>query len=131
MKKICVALFIMFSFCFSCKKSSTSSNTNAVISGYWFGTSSVGNKRQLFTTSGTTIEYDFYATSSTDTATCQYKGYGTYTVVGNKVSFNLTFPTVSNETFNEQGVVNTSVTPNTISGTYTGAGAGSFTIAKQ
>lgn len=130
MKKITSAFFIVLVFCFSCKKSADSPKTNVVITGYWFGSSSVGNKGQVFNSNGSTIDYDFYSTTSTDSATCPYKGYGTYTVVGNKITFNITYPTL-NESFNEQGTINTSVTPNTISGTYTGAASGSFSITKQ
>ena len=112
------------------QKSNDTPKKNVVITGYWFGSSSVGNEGQVFNSNGTTIDYDFYGTTSTDSATCPYKGYGTYTVVGNKITFNITYPTL-NELFNEQGNINTSVSPNTISGTYTGAASGSFSITKQ
>lgn len=131
MKKNSFLFLIVIAFCFSCKKSDNTPKTNVSITGYWFGSATVGNEGQIFKSDGTTVEYDFYATNSTDTATCQNKGYGTYSVVGNKLNFTISYPTVGNESFNEVGTINTSVIPNTISGTYTGAGSGSFQFTKQ
>ena len=121
--------------CGACSKSSSkpaqSPLTSASLSGYWYGTFSGGNEGQVFKTDGTTVQYDFYGVTTTDTATAPYKAYGTYTIQGDSIIVNLTYPTLGNESFNEHALVNTNTTPNTITGTYTGAQAGSYSLRKQ
>ncbi len=126
------ALFILT----ACSKSSTKVSgsgalTIATLSGYWFGTFSAGNEGQVFKSDGTTVQYDFYGTNITDSAQAPYKGYGTYTIKGDSVLFNVVYPAVGNETFNEHALVNTSASPNTMAGTYTGSQAGSFVFTRQ
>ena len=133
-----ISMFILMSLFFACKKSRSSPSVPTGITGYWFGafktTSGLtGNEGQLFKSDGTTVEYDFYGTSSTDTASCPNKAYGSYTLKNSTVNFSVTFG--SSETFNEILTVNTSVTPNTMSGTYTSpsvdAAGGSVSFTKQ
>jgi hypothetical protein len=140
MKKLLITAMIILingSIFLSCKKSSSSPSTSGGATGYWFGSFMAtnglgGNEGQVFKSDGTTVEYDFYGTSSTDTATCPYKAYGTYTVSGNTVNFTVTFQSL-NETFNEILAINTSVTPNTMKGTFTSptAPGGSCSLTKQ
>ncbi len=128
---ICTTLLLVA----ACKKSSDKPSggtlTNATLSGYWFGTFSAGNEGQVFKSDGTTVQYDFYGTNITDSAQAPYKGYGTYSIKGDSVIFNLVYPTVGNETFTERALVNTSALPNTMTGAYTGSQAGSFMMTKQ
>ncbi len=117
----------------SCKKSVTSKApaTLSELEGYWYGTFSAGNEGQVFKSTGATIQYDFYGTSSTDTATAPYKGTGTFTLRNDSIFFNLSYPAPNNETFTEKAMINTSVAPCTITGTYTGSRSGSFSLTKQ
>ncbi len=141
MKKyfLAVTFFLFSAFIFlSCKKDSTKTPTTSgsgAATGYWFGNfANAYNLGEVFKSDGTSVQYDFYGTSTTDTASCPYKGYGTYTINGNNVSLSVTFPTVANQIFNLKGVLNTSTNPNTISGTYSspnGGGSGNFTFTKQ
>jgi hypothetical protein len=121
---------------FSCTKSgdkpagSHTTDATGALSGFWFGTFSAGNEGQVFNADGSTVEYDFYGTTSTDTATCPYKAYGTYTLVGDSLHFNVTYPTL-NESFTESAVIDTTVKPFTIAGSYSGSQSGTFSISKQ
>ena len=121
--------------CAACSKSSSKppaiTLTTAMVLGYWYGTFSQGNEGQVFNTDGTTVQYDFYGVTSTDTANAPYKAYGNYTIKGDSIIVNLTYPSLGNETFNERALVNTTASPNTITGTYTGGQAGSYMLKKQ
>ena len=136
---VSIAVFIIILTASSCKKDSTKPQTTTVTSvlgnSYWLGTfNSSINEGELFKSDGTTVEYDFSGTTSTDTTSCPYKAYGTYTINGNTVTFIVTFPTVGNETFTNVGVLNTSVSPSVISGTFSstnGGNSGSFSFTKQ
>jgi hypothetical protein len=122
----------------SCSKSSTTSTPTAPANnaaGYWFGSFKTsigltGNEGELVKSDGTTVQYDFYGTSSTDTATCPLKAYGTYTLSNDTLNFHLNYSTI-NETFDEVGIINTSVSPDTMAGTFTGSGTGTFSLTKQ
>jgi hypothetical protein len=123
---------------FSCKKSSDkpagsgthTTNATGTLSGFWFGVFTNGNQGEVFNADGTTTEYDFYGTNSTDTATCPYKAYGTYTFVDDTVRISVVYPTLG-ESFIEVAAIDTTVKPFSMSGTYTGSQVGSFTMAKQ
>ena len=119
----------------ACKKGVSKSNTTTVtlteLSGYWYGTFSSVHEGQVFSTNGSTIQYDFYGTTITDTANAPYKGTGDFTLKGDSIFFTVVYPTVGNAAFTERAYVNTSVTPYTITGVYTGSQSGSFTFTKQ
>lgn len=123
-----------FMFLTSCKKKSSSDNAptgNALVVGFWSGTfSGSNNESQVFKSDGTTVQYDFYNQSGTDTATCQYKAYGTYSVTGNTVTFSIVYPTIS-ESFKETATINSSVSPYVMTGSYTGSQSGNFTMTRQ
>jgi hypothetical protein len=128
-----IAVFISTVF-ISCKKNNASPSTNALANTYWFGTFTSGSavkEGEYFKSDGTTVEYDFVGTTSTDTATCLYKGYGTYSLSGNAITMQVTFPTANNQMFNFVLTLNSSVNPNTIIGTYSGSGSGTINFAKQ
>jgi hypothetical protein len=140
MKKIIITtvsfLMISSALFLSCSKSSTTTAPPSNIAlGYWFGSFKTsigltGNEGELVKSDGTTVQYDFYGTSSTDTATCPLKAYGTYTLSNDTLNLHLSYPTI-NETFNEVGIITISATPNTMAGTFTGSGAGTFSFTKQ
>ncbi len=130
-----IAFLGTFTF-LGCKKSSVKPTNN--LTGYWLGAfnngGKQGNEGELFKSDGTTVQYDFYGVTTTDTTQCPYIGYGTYTVNGNTMTMQVTFPTLGNEMFSYQLSVNTSASPNTISGSFTssnGGGAGTLNLVKQ
>lgn len=135
--RISIAVFAIVLVGTSCKKDSSKPQTPPVsnpLVGYWLGTfNTVNNEGEVFKSDGTTVEYDFFGVASTDTASCPYKGYGTYTLSGNNVNFTVTFPS-NNQTFSNVAVLNTSSSPNAISGSYSssnGGGSGKFSFTKQ
>jgi len=139
MKKLFITtmtLLISGSLFLSCSKSSTSTpSTPVVVTGYWLSTYSSstnnGNAGIAFTANGNAVVYNFGTGSSTDTATCPLKYTGTYTVTGSSVNFLVTTPSLS--TLNYKATANVSVSPNTMSGTFssTGGASGNFTSVKQ
>lgn len=112
-------------------KDKTTSVTVTELSGYWYGNFSGGSEGEVFNPNGSTIQYDFYGTNLTDTASAPYKGNGSFSLKNDSLFFTVVYPTVGNETFTERAYVNTSVTPYTITGVYTGSQSGSFTLTKQ
>jgi hypothetical protein len=122
-------------FLVSCTKKAKSDNKpsgNVSVVGFWSGTFLNGsaNESEVFKSDGTTVQYDFYNQTSTDTATCEYKAYGTYSVTGNTLTFSITYPTLG-ESFKETATINISVSPYVMTGTYSGSGSGNFTMTMQ
>jgi hypothetical protein len=136
MRKLMITVLAATLALFSCTKSadkpsgSHTPDATGSLSGFWFGTFSAGNEGEIFNADGTTVQYDFYGTTSTDTATCPYKAYGTYTLVGDSLHFSVNYPTLS-ESFTEIAVVDTTVKPFTITGSYSGSQTGTFSFTKQ
>jgi len=116
LKIISMALLCLFCIVFySCKKSDTPKpvTNNTGIAGYWFGTANGGefNQSFLLRTDGTLKVYDFYyAPTSTDT-TKAYDGTGTYTVSGDLIVINTSFP--NGETFKGTGIISKTSAPET------------------
>ena len=137
MKKILLPLCLGAALLTCCTKSNGPKKTASAtggLNGFWTGNfdGSV-SESQLFSADGTTVEYDFYgASDATDTANCPYKAYGTYTLSGDTIRFNINFPTL-NEQFSEIGTFDTTAAPFTMSGTFTSpeAASGTFAFTKQ
>jgi len=137
MKKVILTtaiLFISTQLFLSCSKTSSSPASSSAI-GYWFGAfdNSIP-EGQVFKSDGTTVQYDFYGTTITDTAKCPYKAYGTYTLVGDSIKFQIVYPTVGGESFTESAAIKTTGSSTTMNGTFSssnGGGTGTFSFTKQ
>jgi hypothetical protein len=139
MKKLFISVMILLisgSLFLSCSKNSTSTpSIPVVVTGYWVSTytssTNSGNAGIEFGTNASAVVYNFGSSSSTDTATCPLKYVGTYTVSGASVNFIVTTPSLS--TLNYKATANISVSPNTMSGTFssTGGASGNFSSVKQ
>ncbi|MBS1947112.1 MAG: hypothetical protein JST47_05050 [Bacteroidetes bacterium] len=116
-----------------CQKSSSQpNNTNAAVVGYWFGTftatgasAPTAQEGHVFKSDGTMVSYDFWNATSTDTASCPTKGYGTYTISGNKVSQTYSYASAGNFT------ATCTISGNTMTGPYSGTSSGTLSFTKQ
>lgn len=120
MKKInlsvimCGCILSVTLFC-SCSKSKDKPATaaNSVV-GYWFGSFGNGtiNQSILFRSDGTIKVYDFYNNPTSRDTTIAYDGTGTYSLSGNTLTTNSSFP--NGQTFpGSTATVNFNATPPT------------------
>jgi hypothetical protein len=135
MQKSLATLLFACALIAGCSKSSNSPKPPASIgfTGYWSGNFDGSiRESELFSSDGTTVQYDFYGSNVTDTAQCPYKAYGTYTITGDSIHFDIVFPTLG-ESFSENALIDTSVQPYTMSGSFTSpqAAPGTFLFTKQ
>ena len=110
---LCVTVFY-FS---SCSKKSTPTPNPASgnsVAGYWFGSADGGafNQSFLLRSNGSVKVYDFYYNPTSTDTTKAYDGTGTYTVSGNIITVNTTFP--DGETFSATAQLNLTAAPKTM-----------------